>query len=226
MTPNQVTFMRVLAGFAAVAVFHFGRSVIADTAGVALTIAAIALDGLDGYLARTRNLSTPLGAQFDILGDRVVENLYFTFFAVTGMISLWVPIAFFARGATTDFLRSFAHRAGRAGFGSEGMLETIWGRLLVASRFSRIAYAGLKCICFCYLGGLLALSHLTVRWAAHIPVPFLENIGQVLTYGVVAICLLRAIPVLWEGRCFLIVEKQASARVESPERISILGRAR
>lgn len=223
MTPNQVTFIRVVVGFAAVAAFHFGKSLIADAAGIALTVAAIALDGLDGYLARTRNLATPLGAQFDILGDRVVENLYFTFFAVTGLISLWVPIAFFARGAATDFLRSFAHRAGRAGFGADGMLETIWGRLLVASRFSRVAYAVLKCGCFCYLGGLLALSHLTIPWAAHIPISFLLNIGQVLSYGAVATCLLRAVPVLWEGRRFLTVEKHAAATTEGT---SVMGSAR
>jgi CDP-diacylglycerol--glycerol-3-phosphate 3-phosphatidyltransferase len=224
MTPNQVTFIRVVAGFAAVAVFHFGRSVIADIAGVVLTVAAMALDGLDGYLARTRNLATPLGAQFDILGDRVVENLYFTFFAVTGLISLWVPIAFFARGAATDFLRGFAHRAGRAGFGAEGMLQTIWGRLFVASRLSRAAYAGLKCACFCYLGGLLALSHLTAGWTTHVPVSSLAAIGQVLTYCTVATCLLRALPVLWEGWRFLTVKKQATDRAAKGD--SILGSAR
>ena len=80
MTPNQVTAARVLAAFAAVALFTFGREALAvDAAAVLLTIAAIALDGLDGHIARTRNLATPLGAQLDILGDRVVENLFFTF---------------------------------------------------------------------------------------------------------------------------------------------------
>ena len=92
MTPNQVTLTRVAAAFAAVALFTlFGNSLAADLAAVILTVAAIALDGLDGYLARTRDLATPLGAQLDILGDRVVENLFFTFFAVSGLISLWVP---------------------------------------------------------------------------------------------------------------------------------------
>ena len=86
---------------------------------MALTIAAIALDGVDGYLARTRGMATPLGAQLDILGDRVVENLFFTFFAVAGLISLWLPVLFFVRGTLTDFLRGLAARAGRSGFGEE-----------------------------------------------------------------------------------------------------------
>ena len=79
---------------------------LADVAAILLTIAAIALDGLDGYIARKRNLATPLGAQLDILGDRVVENLFFTFFAAAGLISFWIPVLFFVRGTLTDFLRS------------------------------------------------------------------------------------------------------------------------
>jgi CDP-diacylglycerol--glycerol-3-phosphate 3-phosphatidyltransferase len=80
MTPNQVTATRVGAAFAAVALFtFFGDALVADLAAVLLTVAAIALDGVDGYIARTRGMATPLGAQLDILGDRVVENLFFTF---------------------------------------------------------------------------------------------------------------------------------------------------
>jgi len=204
MTPNQVTLARVAAGFLAVGLFNFfGKSLVADLAALTLTIGAIALDGLDGYLARTRNLATPLGAQLDILGDRVIENLFFTFFAVTGLISLWVPVAFFARGAATDFLRSLAARSGRTGFAADGMLQSIWGRMLVASRFSRAAYAVLKCLCFCYLGALLALSHLAVPWTRSLPLPALVVAGQALAASSVLFCLLRAIPVIWEGRRFI-----------------------
>ena len=214
MTPNHVTFARIGCGFAAVALFSFfSRSLTADLAGVALTVAAIALDGLDGYIARTRGLATPLGAQFDILGDRVIENLFFTFFAVAGLISLWVPIAFFARGATTDFLRSIAARSGRTGrtgFGREGMIESFLGRLLVASRFSRAAYAALKCVCFCYLGLLLAASHSAENALAGISYAHLLAAGQILTAASVAMCLIRAVPVLWEGRRFLPVLQKAS----------------
>jgi CDP-diacylglycerol--glycerol-3-phosphate 3-phosphatidyltransferase len=204
MTPNQVTLARVAAAFVAVALFSFlGKSPIADLTGVALTIAAMALDGLDGYLARVRGVATPLGAQLDILGDRVIENLFFTFFAVSGLISLWVPIAFFARGAVTDFLRGLASRAGRTGFGRDGMLESGWSRALVGSRFSRAAYAALKCLCFCYLGVLLALSRSNAAWlrtSSHGP---LITAGKIFAGCAVLVCILRAIPVIWEGRRFL-----------------------
>ena len=231
MTPNQVTVARVGAAFAAVALFSAASHVAAaDLGAVVLTIAAIALDGLDGHLARTRGLSTPLGAQLDILGDRVVENLFFTCFAVTGLISLWVPVVFFARGALTDFLRGLAAGAGRSGFGRNSMLETWWGKRLVASRASRVAYAAIKCVCFCYLGLLLPLRHapgvasnpIFASWlAGWLTEPLahaLLNAGRAITAVTVAFCLLRAVPVVWEGRRYLAAQKtpaEATAAVVS-----------
>ncbi|MGA7090915.1 MAG: CDP-alcohol phosphatidyltransferase family protein [Candidatus Acidiferrales bacterium] len=204
MTPNQVTAARVAAAFAAVVVFTFARaSLAADFAAVALTVAAISLDALDGFIARNRNLATPLGAQLDILGDRVVENLFFTFFACAGLISLWVPIVFFVRGTFTDFLRGLAARSGHVGFGRSGMLHSAWARALAASRASRAAYAALKCACFCYLGFLLALPKIQSSWLTPPARSALAVIGQALVAAAVAFCILRAIPVVWEGRRYL-----------------------
>ncbi len=144
------------------AVFSYGsargNTVAIAISALAFTIVAFALDGLDGYLARRLNLATPLGAQLDVLGDRVIENIFFTYFAVCGEISLWIPVIFFVRGAITDFLRGLA--ATRASVTGEGealfrkawMLNGRWSRRLVASRASRVVYASLKCLCFCALG--------------------------------------------------------------------------
>lgn len=214
MTPNQVTATRVAAAFAAVAMFTFAEKALAiDAVAVLLTIAAIALDGVDGYLARTRNMATPLGAQLDILGDRVVENLFFTFFAVSGLISLWVPVLFFVRGTLTDFLRGLAARTGRTGFGHNSMLETWWGRSLVASRASRATYAILKCVCFCYLGLLLPLAHVPAAWIDATARHWLLSAGQALVAATVIFCIVRAIPVIWEGRRYLAAEEKAPVRV-------------
>lgn len=208
MTPNRVTAGRVLAAFAAVALFNLdAHAVAADLTAILLTVVAIALDGVDGYLARTRGLATPFGAQLDILGDRVVENLFFTCFAVTGLISLWVPVLFFLRGTLTDFLRGLAARSGRSGFGRNSMLETWWGRNLVASRASRAAYAALKCVCFCCLGLMLSLRHAASAqfdaWIDAAVAHWLLAAAQALTGLTVAFCLVRAIPVVWEGRRYL-----------------------
>ena len=74
MTPNQITVARVTAAFVAVAFFTcFRHSVAADLVAVALTVMAIALDGVDGYVARTRGLATPLGAQVAVFYARALR---------------------------------------------------------------------------------------------------------------------------------------------------------
>ena len=59
-TPNKVTFLRVAVGFLSVALF--GRNAWLNLFAVTLTVTAIALDALDGHIARTRKLATPEGA--------------------------------------------------------------------------------------------------------------------------------------------------------------------
>ncbi len=214
-TPNKVTLLRVVVGFAAVSLF--GRGAWANLFAVALTVASIALDALDGHIARKKKMATPLGAQLDILGDRMIENVYFTYFAVVGMVSLWLPILFFARGAATDFLRGLAMKTGYSGWGSNGLLQTWWGRALVASRWSRGLYAAMKCLCFCYLGLELALTrgpvalvnglggdvNATIRIGAHL-----------LTWATAVFCLVRGLPVLLEGWKYFAGSLQESRGVK------------
>ena len=199
-TPNKITLLRVAVGFAAVCLF--GRGAWANLAAVGLTVAAIVLDALDGHLARRKNLATPEGAQLDILGDRMIENVYFTYFAVVGMVSLWLPIFFFARGAATDFLRGLALKSGHVGWGAAGMLQAWWARSLVASRWSRGAYAAMKCLCFCYLGLELALTRGPVALLGPLTGDVLAAIrigAHLLTWLTAAFCLLRGLPVFAEG---------------------------
>jgi phosphatidylglycerophosphate synthase len=199
-TPNKITALRVAVGFAAVSLF--GRGPWANLAAVGLTVASIALDALDGHIARSKKLATPVGAQIDILGDRMIENVYFTYFAVVGMVSLWLPVFFFARGAATDFLRGLAMRAGHSGWGANTMLQTWWGRGLVASPWSRGLYASMKCLCFCYLGLELALTRGPVALIGELSTDaqiVLSSGGQALTWAPAGFCFVRGLPVLVEG---------------------------
>src|SRR6266446_3303676 len=199
-TPNKVTLLRVVVGFAAVCLF--GRGAWANLAAVMLTVTSIALDALDGHIARRKKLATPMGAQIDILGDRMIENVYFTYFAVVGMVSLWLPVFFFARGAATDFLRGLAMRAGHPGWVANAMLQTWWGRALVASRWSRGLYAAMKCLCFCYLGLELALTRGPVALIGDLTADaqMLIRMGaQILAWATAGFCLVRGLPVLLAG---------------------------
>src|SRR5690349_8648158 len=199
-TPNKVTLLRVAVGFAAVCLF--GRGAWPNLLAVTLTVTSIALDALDGHLARKKRMATPVGAQLDILGDRMIENVYFTYFAVVGMVSLWLPVLFFARGAATDFLRGLAMKAGHSGWGANSMLQTWWAQALVASRWSRGLYAAMKCLCFCYLGLELALTRGPVALVSSLggDVHAMIRAGaQALTSVTAVFCLVRGLPVLLEG---------------------------
>jgi hypothetical protein len=82
------------------------------------------------------------------------------------------------------------------------MLQTWWGRALVASRWSRGLYAAMKCICFCYLGLELALTRgpvaliETLAGDMHLTIRTLAN---VLVWSTAAFCAVRGLPVLIEG---------------------------
>jgi CDP-diacylglycerol--glycerol-3-phosphate 3-phosphatidyltransferase len=217
-TPNKISMLRVGVGFVAVGLF--GHGTWANLAGVLLTVAAIALDALDGYVARRKNMATPEGAQIDILGDRMIENVYFTYFAVIGMVSVWVPVLFFARGAATDFLRGLAAKKGRAGWGATGMLESAWARALVSSRWSRGMYAAMKCLCFCYLGLELALAHGPIALLGTPAAEVREMIragALALTWATAGFCVMRGVPVLLEGwRYFSGVPREAVTPMARP----------
>jgi phosphatidylglycerophosphate synthase len=201
-----------VGAFLAVALFRFsGTDWRVGLAAVLVTVLTIALEGLDGYVARRKGMATALGAQFDILGDRAVENLYFTFFATAGVISVWVPVFFFVRGTLTDFVRGAAARYGRSGFGKQSMLESWWGRVLVASRAGRVAYASLKCLCFVVLSVVVSCAQVGDSEEISAWLPALHAWARGIVAATVLFCLLRAVPVLWEGRRFWSAEGDGDA---------------
>ncbi|HET9400890.1 MAG TPA: CDP-alcohol phosphatidyltransferase family protein [Candidatus Acidoferrales bacterium] len=209
ITPNRITLTRVLLGSAAIAMYASmgSRPVLwLGCFAVTLTAAAIALDGVDGWLARRMKAATAIGAQLDVLGDRVIENLYFIYFAANGEIPIWIPVIFFVRGAVTDFLRGVAARGAgghaddeeRAEFRRNWFLRSRLGTAIVASQFSRGLYAAMKCACFCALGAECTVARIgngteSFLFAIHTAV-------LVFVWATTVFCVLRALPVLWEGR--------------------------
>lgn len=227
LTPNRITLLRVTIAAVAVALHASpsrAHAMELGCAAIVLTLMAVLLDGVDGFVARRFQLATPMGAQLDILGDRVLENLFFTAFAVAGLISLWVPVTFFVRGAVTDLLRGLA--AGRESITKRGgstfrrnwFLENRWSKAIVASRFSRATYGAVKCMCFCVLG-----AEWIARRAASAISPQqlreLHYVAAVALWLTIAFCLLRAIPVLVEGRRDVLRAARSSPRlpVQSPD---------
>jgi hypothetical protein len=117
---------------------------------------------------------------------------------------MWVPVIFFVRGTIADFLRGIAATHGPGAgenpeaFRQNWMLRSRWGRHLVASRFSRGAYAATKCVCFVALGVEWTLFHAH----SHLSLTLRDEIRtgvNVLVVATVVFCLVRAVPVYWEG---------------------------
>lgn len=158
-----------------------------------LLLLVIALDALDGWVARRRGESSAFGAVFDIAVDRVVEAVLWLVLADLGLVPIWVAILFITRGLLVDSIR-YARIAEGAGVFD---MSTAVGRFLVAGRFMRGFYGALKAATF----GLLFLIQPWPRldptgWATWGPT--LEQAAAVLVAMSVAVCLLRGIPVLAE----------------------------
>jgi hypothetical protein len=58
----------------------------------------------------------------------------------------------------------------------------------------------MKCLCFCYLGVELTLVRLPAAALSPAQVAWVRAAAETLVLATVAFCLIRAVPVLWEGR--------------------------
>ena len=219
---NLLTVGRVLLIFVIIGVWAREETVTwwwLDLLMVPLLAWAIFMDALDGWAARKWHEESEAGALFDIAGDRIVELTLWTFFAIRidpdglPLVALWVPVAMIARTVLTDVVRAVAFGHGRTPFGARGMQDTAWARQLTASRWSRGWYGGMKAVCFCGLGLLLAWPSL--RSAALAGITFRAAVDA-LVLATVAFSLARAVPVLWDGRRYVgaISAARPARRVE------------
>ena len=207
---NLLTVARVLLIFVVIAVWTRDGDVDRwwlDLLMVPVLAWAIFMDALDGWAARKLNEESEAGAHFDIAGDRIVELALWTFFAIRrdvageALVPLWVPLVIITRTVLTDFVRSVAFGQGRTPFGPNGMQASAWARQLTASRWSRAVYGGLKALCFCALGLLLAWQSVVDTYSVG---DVLRVVVTLLVYLTAAFSVIRGIPVLWDGRQYLV----------------------
>jgi CDP-diacylglycerol--glycerol-3-phosphate 3-phosphatidyltransferase len=159
-----------------------------------LLVVVLVLDAVDGYVARKRNESSLFGAIFDIIVDRVVENVLWIVLADLRLVPTWVAIVFITRSLVVDSIRSHGAKQGKTPF---GMAASRWAQFLVAGRFMRGLYGTLKALVF---GWIFLLQ----PWPKLIPA-FWESwkclfgiVSGTLIYITAALCILRSIPVIVE----------------------------
>ena len=206
---NLLTIIRMILCVIAIEFIFSGRPDLVISSFF-ITLFVIILDGLDGVVARALNEQSKFGSVFDILGDRVVENLYWIAFAVIGWVGVWVPMVVVTRGIITDGLRSIALSKGYTAFGSSTMMQNKFCHFLTASRFSRAVYGIAKTLVFLMLilaniPNLEFYEGMTVDqfvWYSAYK-PQLLLIADVLVYITVGMCVIRGIPVIIESKRYI-----------------------
>jgi CDP-diacylglycerol--glycerol-3-phosphate 3-phosphatidyltransferase len=168
------------------------------TAGLVLFL--IFMDTLDGMVARRRKETGMLGSKLDIAVDRIVEQVLWIVYAHLHLISVAIPVIFIIRGGLVDTVRSFSLIWGETSF---GMMQTKWGRRLVASNFMRSLYGISKAAAFCLLALSMGLRGL---WAGTPKAGTAETVwivAVVLSWIATIICVIRGAPVLLEAPSLL-----------------------
>lgn len=190
---NLITLGRFLLLFLLVASAYEAPPML-QLANAPLLLLIIALDGVDGYVARKRNETSVFGSIFDIAIDRVVENVLWVVLADLGLVPIWVAIVFITRASIVDSIRYAAISRGETPFGS---VHSQLGRVLVSGRFMRGLYGAVKAAAFGWIFFLQPLpAILPEAWRQHSSIAV--GIADALVYASVILCLLRAVPVVLE----------------------------
>ena len=193
MTANAITLYRLLLTL--IVLVLFGQHRYLDIVCIATIGLIFALDAIDGYIARKQNRTSAFGAVFDIAADRIIENVFWIYFAgiENNIIPIWMPIAVVVRGILTDSVRSMALKQGKTPF---EMMAVPWTRALTSSRISRLLSGASKAFAFLSLPIVMTLEKF------HQEMSFIGTLRTVAFIGAtvaVIICLIRGVPVLIDG---------------------------
>ncbi len=191
MTANAITLYRLFLTL--IVIIIFGQHLYINIACIVAIALIYILDAVDGYIARKQEQTTTFGAVFDIAADRVIENVFWIYFAVEGPIHVWMPIAVVTRGFLTDGVRSLALTDGKTPF---EMMAIPWTRALTSSRISRFFSGFSKALAFTFLAANPVIKNISQNKSV---ISAFSTASVVIAIIAVAICLIRGFPVLVDG---------------------------
>lgn len=192
---NIITLTRIFFVFIVTALICCTDCCYSYIAALVLTAILMWFDGLDGYVARKFNISTKLGALLDIMGDRIVENVFWITFCSLGWVNVAIPLIVVSRGIITDSLRTLAFEKGYTAFGKTTMMQGKIAKFIVASNFCRFTYAVCKAVAFFFL----IAGHMPCTYANQ---DIILSVGEICAIISVAFCVLRGLPVVIESKRF------------------------
>lgn len=191
---NRITLLRFFLLFVLVVMAYQTKFPWLQLANMPLLVLVIFLDAVDGFVARKFGESSLFGAVFDIMIDRVTENVLWIVLADLRIVPVWVALVFIVRSLVVDNIRSTGAARGQTPF---GMIASKWGKVLVSNRPMRAIYGTAKTVTFGWLFMLQPWPQIFPKvWtnAGH----WLNIVSNVLIYVTVALCILRSIPVIAE----------------------------
>ncbi len=190
---NLITLLRFLLLFLLVGMAYHAAPAL-QLVNAPLLALIIALDGVDGWVARRRRETSIFGSIFDIAVDRVVEVVLWVVLGDLGLVPMWVAIVFVVRGTIVDSIRYGAISRGETAF---GMMRSPWGKRLVSGRIMRAAYGTVKALTF---GWVLLLQPLPLllpadwnQWQS-----LVHAVTTIMVGASVLLCFIRGIPVIVE----------------------------
>ena len=172
---NIITLARIGIILTIVAIIIWGPQKISLIAAMLCAIVFI-MDRADGFVANRLSCKTEFGGVLDVVGDRIAENVFWILFAHNGLVPVWIPVIVIVRGFIVDGFRSYALSKG---FTTFAMMNSGFGRQLVASPISRLLYGIMKMALF--IGGFVLYGIgintqpqwlVVLNWAAVIVVAF------------------------------------------------------
>ncbi len=205
MSANIITLVRIALSLVTLVMLQMGFYW--RISAVLLMFLVFYMDALDGYVARKLGVASDFGALFDITGDRIVEHVYWIFFTGIGMVSIWVPIIFISRSFLVDTVRSVAFsKEGKTPFGEKSMMRSKFTLFLTSGRFMRGFYGVIKLFAFFLLCMILIIEVDRGFITGYFPMEYLPGLKLftlITVWVTTALCVIRGLPVLWDGRIYL-----------------------
>ena len=124
---NIITIVRILLVpvFVVLLVLDAGQDGWLRVAAALLFIVAIATDGVDGYLARRRNLVTDLGILLDPIADKLLTGAALVMLALLAELPAWVVVVILVREWGITVFRFFMLRNRVIPASRGGKLKTV-----------------------------------------------------------------------------------------------------
>lgn len=124
---NKITVFRItmIPVFLIIVMMDFSDS---QTIGAIVFAVAAGTDGIDGYLARSRNMVTNLGKFLDPLADKLLITTALIYLVEINLVPAWITIIIVAREFAVTGLRGIAVEKGIV------IAASKWGKIKTVSQ--------------------------------------------------------------------------------------------